>query len=137
MMLRRIHATLLALPCAFLLGILLYFFPGLGLILWAVGFFVYLFAVLAYFPMLYRRTFALVSRRWITWQTGFFFQTTLSLEVERIQSAQISQTPLQRLFKLCSLTLQPVGRPVRLRNLTGGDALFLKRMAERGGSLDG
>lgn len=126
----RAYASLLALALFFISGIFLNFFFVQALIICIILLFLYFWFIFCYFPRLFARSLVSVKGDSLTWQSGVIFQFSLTLRFEHILTASVSQTPLQHFLGLCTLTLQPIGAPIRLRQLADGDALFLKRLME-------
>jgi membrane protein YdbS with pleckstrin-like domain len=127
----RTDGTLAAAPLFFLCGILLSVSPLPGLILSMTAALLYLSFLFYYVPRLYRYSLVRLESGFLFWRSGVLFRFTTVLRPEHILTVSVSQTPLQRMFGLCTLTVQPVGSPVRIRQLSCRDALLLKeRIAE-------
>lgn len=129
----RIWLTVLAIPLFFCCGVLLQFLLLWGALLFIAAVILYLFAILYYFPHLYRSiTYQAASSR-LELQKGVFLQNIIQLEFSSIIYTRCTQTLLQRMFKICTLQLHPIGKAATLPQLPVDDAKCLLTAIEETG----
>jgi membrane protein YdbS with pleckstrin-like domain len=116
---------MLILPLFFACGVLMQFYLLWGMVLFFVFIALYIFAVLYYLPRRYHSVTYQVTPARIELQKGVFFQNIFQLEFNSIIYTRCTQTLLQRLFKLCTVKLHPIGSAATLPHLPVADAKFL------------
>lgn len=126
----RFMGTLVALPLFFLCGILLSFRGEFGIALSIIVVSIYFLYVFWYVPGLFQASQVLLEEGRLTWRTGMIFRVSITLRLENILTAAISQSPFQQMMGLCTLSVRPVGAPISMRQLSKEDALVLLRIIE-------
>lgn len=126
----RIWFTALAVPLFFCCGVLLEFSLLWGAIALVIVLILYLLAVLYYFPRRYHSiTYQMITNH-LELQKGVFFQNILQLQFESVIYTKCTQTLLQRIFKICTLQLHPIGSAATIPQLSLTDAKILLNMIE-------
>ena len=121
---------LLLCPVFFVGGIFSVFFPKLlGILFVGIVFFCPII-IWWYFPALRRNTFLILYEDHLEWHSGLIFQMRSALSFQRILYLRLSQNLIERIFGLCTLTLHPAGRPIRMRGLNLEDGLSIKENLE-------
>lgn len=126
----RVWLTMLAIPLFFFCGILMAFSLFWGGLIFLACAILYLFAVLYYLPHRYHSITYSVTPSRLELQKGVFAKNIFRVEFDSIIYTKSTQTPLQRLLKLCTLQLHPIGRAAVLPHLPLADAELLLNTIE-------
>ncbi|WP_085831929.1 PH domain-containing protein [Clostridium merdae] len=126
----RIQGTLAALLFCFLSGAVAVLLPIAGITICIVVITIYLLYFFWYTPRLFQTAYVSLEDGRLTWKIGLLFTVKTSLRLESILTATISHTPLQSALGLCTLSVRPVGAPIKLRQLAEKDARTLMQWIE-------
>lgn len=126
----RIQGTLTALLFCFISGAVAVLLPLAGIIFCIVVITIYLLYFFWYIPRLFQTAYVSLEDGRLTWKIGLLFTVKTSLRLESILTATISHTPLQSALGLCTLSVRPVGAPIKLRQLSEQDARKLMQLIE-------
>ncbi len=78
---------------------------------------VYLFCSLYYFRHLYRTYTYTIGKNSVSIRKGVFICKRIYISKSRVQYSQIIQTPLQRIFKTCTIAYQVAGAVIYLSQI--------------------
>lgn len=133
----RIALTLIAVPPAFLLSLLLrvgsnaWVFSAGGLVL------SYLFVYLVYLPLLYKKTSFGISHEKIVFSTGVFNTRVIAIPLSKIQFVTVTRSVFSRLFGVSTVIVTAAGGRIAISGLNAADAdnlaLALRPSAAKGG----
>lgn len=121
----RIWLTALAIPLFFCCGVLMQFTLLWGILLLTAFVVLYLFSFFYYLPHRYHSIAYEFNPAHLGLQKGVFFQNIVQLEFSSIIYTKCTQTFLQRLFKICTIQLHPIGKAATLPQITTADAKLL------------
>lgn len=124
----RIHITALMVCAAFLCGAVFVFSTVLAICAGIVFFLIYLFFMLFYAPMLYRKCFFILQKDALTIEKGVFLHKRMKLPVNKIQYTEFVQTPVQRVLKTYSAVFHTAGSMVVLNQLSEKSVMQIKRL---------
>lgn len=86
-------------------------------ILVAMSLSVYLFCSLYYIKHLYRTYTYTIGKNSVSIRKGVFICKRIYISKNRVQYSQIIQTPLQRIFKTCTIAYQVAGAVIYLSQI--------------------
>lgn len=113
----RFRSTLLLVLCAFVIGAVFALSVIVGVTLCVVVLGAYLFLVKFYFDKLYQNTEFSFDENGIEICKGVFVRKKLYLSKSKIQYAELLRTPVQRLFKTCTIIYEIAGSAVFLNDI--------------------
>lgn len=126
----KVQATMALIIFAFVDGGLFVFFPKWALILGIVGIVVYVLVISLYLPLLYRYCGYFLEKNVISLNSGVLVHRQTKISVSKVQYCVISQNPLQRVFRLCSVRLLMSGSFENIRQISVPNAYKLKNCIE-------
>lgn len=77
----------------------------------------YIFIVIYYCNESYKNKSYYISEKLITINYGVFFHKSISVNLNKLQYIELVQSPLQRLFSVCSLIFHTSGSKTTLSNI--------------------
>lgn len=113
----KIRLTLVMAVWSFFCGALVVFSPILAVICIAVGIAFYLFALLYYLKAFCRSYTYRIGKNCISIRKGVLIHKRIYIAKSRVQYAELIQTPLQRIFKTCTIAYQVAGAVVYLSQI--------------------
>ena len=113
----RTRLLLCCIPAALIDGFLYFLHPTMFWVITAVWGSFCLVLYFVYFPLLYRSLNYQITSRHLCLRQGCIFRRENMIYIENIQYLTLSQTPLQRLFRLASLHIIAAGGSLHLAGL--------------------
>lgn len=111
----------MALWC-FLCGAIAVFSLLIAFVIISIGIVLYIFTFFFYFPHLYLSCSYTVGKNSVSIRKGLFLHKRIYIDKSRILYSEMLQTPLQRIFKTCTVAYQAAGSVVRLSQIDIKDA---------------
>lgn len=113
----KIRLTLLLVCWWFVCGAVAAFSFLIAGILAVLSIAVYLFEMLCFLDLMYKHYTYTVGKSGVTIRKGILIKKKIYIDRSRLQYSEMLQTPLQRLFKTCTIVYQAAGAVVYLSQI--------------------
>lgn len=114
---KRIQLTLITAVLSFLLGGIFTFSPLISLTVGSLVLFLYLYSMLRLIDLWYRSYHYYADDSCIRIEKGVFLSKKITLFKDKIQYTQFLQTPLERIFRTCTIIYHTAGAVVYLSEI--------------------
>lgn len=113
----KIRLTCVMAVWFFICGAIFVFSAALAAVCVSIGAVLYLFAFIYYLNAFYKAYSYRIGKKNVSIRKGIIFHKRIYIEKNRVQYAELIQTPLQRIFKTCTIAYQVAGAVVYLSQI--------------------